>query len=215
MISEEQKYLKEGQSLIKTAFDFEDYILRRSFGLYYIGWAVAFFLYTIPGLDYPLFTRYNWILPLFYISSSLVIMLFTGYVFSRAARVSRFLKWFRPGRSLTAFILFFAYISIIVSLLAFFGFYSYFILLYIFLGIYVPWAIFNTMWKSGTRIHIETWVAVVTFVVACAISIAGIQAGLYYILTIAWIVVASMWFVCGVVGLYDSRYKSMMINDDE
>jgi len=37
MISETHDYLAEGRSLIEKVFDFEDYLIRRSLGLYYVG----------------------------------------------------------------------------------------------------------------------------------------------------------------------------------
>ncbi len=214
MISEDEKYLKESRSLIEKVFDFEDYIFRRSFGLYYLGWAVAFFLYTLPSLLYPVFSLNNWILPAFYILSSLIIMLLTGYIFNKAFKVSRIFKQQPTWKDWGIFILFFLVVMLVLTFLAVIGFVGYFALLYVILALFVPWAIISTVRKSMTKFHPETWVALISFVAGCGISIAGIESGIYLILTVVWILVAITWLACGIAGIYNAYFQSVMIIDD-
>ena len=215
MISENEKYLKESRSIMDKVFDFEAYMFRRAFGLYYIGWAVAFFLYTIPGFDYSIFASSIWILPVFYISSSLIIMLVTGYIFGKAFKVSKIFKQEHTWRAWSIFLLFYFLIIFIITILSITGFVSYFALLYVILALFVPSAIVNTKKKSMTKFYAETWVALISFIVACMASIAAIEYRIYSILTLTWILAAIFWFGCGIAGIYSAYFQSVVIIDDE
>lgn len=215
MIPENQEYLKEGRSLIERAFEFEDYILRRTFGLYFFGWALGFLIDTIPGIVYPLFSHYIWALILLYFSGSLSIMFFTGYLFRKAAKASVVFKSPYSKRNGVIYVLFFAFILIIILLVALLGFYNYVILLYSFLGLFVPWSMMNVIRKSISKVYPEMWVAMISFVVACIISIAGTETKLYYILTITWVLEAIVWFSCGIAGIHNAYYQNEMMIDDD
>jgi uncharacterized membrane protein HdeD (DUF308 family) len=215
MISENEKYLKESRSLIEKAFDFENYIFRRAFGLYYLGWAVAFFLYTLPSLDYLVFSSNKWILPAFSISSSVIIMLLTGFIINKAFKVSRVFKREPKWSDWRIFILFFFLIIFVLTIFSITGFVSYFALLYVFLALLVPSAIVSTVKKSMTKFNPETWVALISFIIACLASIAGIESGIYSILTVTWIIVAIAWAACGIAGIYNAYFQSVVIIDDE
>ena len=215
MISDDQKYLKESRSIIEKAFDFQDYIYRRTFGLYYLGWAVAFFLYTLPNLIYPVFYNNYWALPAFYVSSTLIIMLLTGYVFSKTFRTSKIFKR-RPRRIFWSIpILLLLVIMLVLTLIAEMGFVRYLALLYVFLAFYVPWLIVFVIRKSMTKFHPETWTALIVFIVACVISIAAIEMQTYLVLTVTWLFVSITWAACGIIGLYNAYFQSVMITDDE
>ena len=215
MISKNLEYLNESRSLIEKALEFEDYLLRRTLGLYYIGWGSAFFLFTFSGFFYQYISMYPWLLLLPYIAGSVIVMVFTANVFSKAARASNIMmraKWKRY-RTLTA--LSFLIILGILSGAALVGFYSYLVLLYAFLAVYVPWSIMNVLKKSMARMHLETWAAISSFVLACIVSALSIVARDYLILTIVWLAEAIAWFACGLTGIYNANYQSVIITDDE
>lgn len=215
MISKNLEYLNESRSLIEKALEFEDYLLRRTLGLYYIGWGSAFFLFTFSGFFYQYISMYPWLLLLPYIAGSVIVMVFTANVFSKAARASNIMmraKWKRY-RTLTA--LSFLIILGILSGAALVGFYSYLVLLYAFLAVYVPWSIMNVLKKSMARMHLETWAAISSFVLACIVSALSIVARDYLILTIVWLAEAIAWFACGLAGIYNANYQSVIITDDE
>ena len=215
MISDDQKYLKESRSIIEKAFDFQDYIYRRTFGLYYLGWAVAFFLYTLPSLIYPVFSGNDWILPVFYVSSTFIIMLLTGHIFGKAFRVSKIFTQRHRWKAWSIPILLLLVIMTILTLLAEMGFVRYLALLYVILAFYVPWLIVFVIRKSMTKFHPETWTALIVFIVACVISIAAIEMQTYLVLTVTWLFVSITWAACGIIGLYNAYFQSVMITDDE
>ena len=215
MISDDQKYLKESRSIIEKAFDFQDYIYRRTFGLYYLGWAVAFFLYTLPGLVYPVFFGNVWIIPVFYVSSTLIIMLVTGYIFSKAFRVSKIFTQRPRQKTWSIPILLFLVIMTILILLVGMGPLRYLVLLYVILAFSVPWMIVFTIRKSMIKFHPETWTALIVFIIACVISIAAVEMQTYLVLTVTWLFVSITWAACGIIGLYNAYFQSVMITDDE
>ncbi len=215
MIPENEKYLKESRTIIEKIFDFEAYIFRRAFGLYYLGWAVAFFLYTIPGFDYHIFSSNVWILPVFYILSSLIVMFATGYIIRKAFKISKVFKQEQTWRIWSIFLLFYFLIISIIIILSITGFVSYFALFYVILALFVPSAIINTKKKSMTKFYAETWVALISFIAACMASIAAIEYRIYSILTFTWILAAIFWFGCGIAGIYSAYFQSVVITDDE
>ncbi len=215
MISDDRKYLKESRSIIEKAFDFQDYIYRRTFGLYYLGWAVAFFLYTLPGLVYPVFFGNVWIIPVFYVSSTLIIMLVTGYIFSKAFRVSKIFTQRPRQKTWSIPILLFLVIMTILILLVGMGPLRYLVLLYVILAFSVPWMIVFTIRKSMIKFHPETWTALIVFIIACVISIAAVEMQTYLVLTVTWLFVSITWAACGIIGLYNAYFQSVMITDDE
>jgi hypothetical protein len=215
MISDDRKYLKESRSIIEKAFDFQDYIYRRTFGLYYLGWAVAFFLYTLPGLVYPFFFGNIWIIPVFYVSSTLIIMLVTGYIFSKAFRVSKIFTQRPRQKTWSIPILLFLVIMTILILLVGMGPLRYLVLLYVILAFSVPWMIVFTIRKSMIKFHPETWTALIVFIIACVISIAAVEMQTYLVLTVTWLFVSITWAACGIIGLYNAYFQSVMITDDE
>ena len=215
MISGDKKYLKESRSIIEKAFDFQDYIYRRTFGLYYLGWAVAFFLYTLPGLVYPVFFGNVWIIPVFYVSSTLIIMLVTGYIFSKAFRVSKIFTQRPRQKTWSIPILLFLVIMTILILLVGMGPLRYLVLLYVILAFSVPWMIVFTIRKSMIKFHPETWTALIVFIIACVISIAAVEMQTYLVLTVTWLFVSITWAACGIIGLYNAYFQSVMITDDE
>ncbi len=215
MISETHDYLAEGRSLIEKVFDFEDYLIRRSLGLYYVGWGSAFMLFALSGLFYEDLSSYPWSMPVMYVVASLIVMLFTRYVFIKAPKAPAVLQKVY-GKSYTVFdYVLFAIILGVASVAIFYRSYDYLIVFYIALSIYVPWVIFHLIKKSLTSIHAESWIAIVTFAAACVISVAGIEKDTYYVLSLSWILEAVVWLVCGILGIFNAFYQSVVIVDDE
>lgn len=214
MISETHKYIREGRSLIEKALDYEDFLLRRSLGLYYMAWGSAFVLFVIAGFIYSAYSSFSWSLPVIYVGVSLIAMFFTGYVFSRAAKASTLLKSvYRRSYHILDFSLF-AIILAMVSISIIYDTYNYFVVFYIILSVYVPWVIFHIIKRSLSKVHFESWIAILSFAAACMASVAGIEKGLYLVLTLAWIIEAGVWFICGIISIFSAYYQSVVIEDD-
>ncbi len=217
MISKEQMRINDSRTVFEKAFDFEDYMMRRTLGLYYIAWAIAFFLFVLPNFVYTVMDKFYWSYLLLYLGIYAIEILYTGYLFERAFKVYAIARAFRKKRgtgmvntALVIFILAFFCLAIV------FEFHSYFALLFAASAVYVPWAILRIAKKTLSRIYTEIWLAISSYVVASIASILSIVVlNNFSLLEIIWIPTGIVWAGCGIAGIYFADYQSLVIKDDE
>jgi hypothetical protein len=217
MISEHQELISDARTVLDRAFSFEDYIIRRTLGLYFIAWATAFILYVLPAFAYSAMERFEWSYPLLYIGVTAIIVYFSVHLFRKAATASKVTAAFgNNGKLRYINIPILVVIFALIGITAIFRIYSYpLLLLYSVLAIYVPWVLLNVTKSTLAKVHPEIWIAVFTYFTSSIVSILAIIVFHdYLILSIVWIITAVVWFSCGISGIYLADYKSVVISDE-
>lgn len=217
MISEEQKIVHDTRAVLDRAMDFEDYIMRRALGLFYIAWAVAFFLFSIFPVLQNYLDKFYWSFPILYLGIYIIVFFYTGYIFRKAFRASTVISSRLKNKKIRfmniAFLIFFV---VAITSLAIGGFYSNYVVLFAVSGVYVPGLILNVSKKTSRRIHKETWIAILSYIVAAAASIWSVLVLKdYSLLETIWILGAITWISCGIIGIYFADYQDLVIDNDE
>lgn len=209
----------------KRTLIFEEYVLRRAYGVYYAVWATGFLAYvSVPYFILRLPNELIWVAYLLgYGVTSLLLMTITSRVFFTAQRTLRLRRsldrrgvWGRFGkRSLTGFLLFFGLFFGIatasVYLLGGRGISIYFAALVVFGG-YLA----RQIKASFGRLSAEGLVAVISYGAASVASAVAAAYGVWGYVAAAWVVAAACWLFSSLYALYRApeEYASRLLQVD-
>src|SRR5579884_1743566 len=194
-MSEEIQTLR---AVAERALKFQQYMLRRAWGLYFVLWlAIPYsisILYPDAGF-YPYLIAYS--IP------GIIGILATSWIFSRARRTIE-LRHVTSGLqrrrnfSLIAWLIFFAILisSIAFSRSTFYFVYSAFLMI-------LDYFIYKSLKYSFPKIPVEGYVAIATFTSSVAVTaISFIFTQAYYILALGWFPSIAGWLFSSIYSLY-------------
>jgi hypothetical protein len=189
------------------ALKFQQYILRRAWGLYYAVWSLSFVLWLIlpysVSIFYPKAGFYAYLFA--YSLPALVGMVVTNWIFRRARRTIE-LRRLTFGRSkksaastnLIPWLIFFAIIlsAFIFPNVTFYYVYSGFLVI-------LDYFIYKTLRYSFERIPVEGYIAIATFTLSVAITaIALTFTKSYFIFILGWTPSIAGWLFSSIYSLY-------------
>ncbi|MEM0118170.1 MAG: hypothetical protein QXV32_06965 [Conexivisphaerales archaeon] len=199
------------QTLASRALRFQEYIMRRAWGLYYSAWAFTFTLYVaIPLLlenYYPLAPAVVYFV--LYVAASLFGPLATGWIFTKARRTFdlRFAAFGK--RRARAFTFKTAVIIWLLFSLILAGAYLYsesaFIAAYIGLLLFIDLFIYRALRISFSFFPLEGYVAVGTFtfsIIMTAYVLSSNSQG--YLILLAWLPSIAGWLFASIYALYNA-----------
>jgi hypothetical protein len=205
----------------RRAIKFQNYVLRRAWGIYYAVWSLAIFLYGfVPFVAHALAPTYGYS-ALFYIVIYAVIGGLAGWVtmvnFSKAWRTIRLRRALDyPKRSSAAprislfFAIFFGYFASFYLAQYFFGLggeaLTYALLFSVSIYVYV-W-----LKRSFEKAPVEGLLACVSYGSASIVSVYAVIARLDLLITISWSLTILVWVFASIYALY--RAPEEMVNDD-
>src|SRR5579884_3315130 len=188
-MSEEIQTLR---AVAERALKFQQYMLRRAWGLYYAVWSLAFVLWlAIPysiSILYPDAGFYPYLIA--YSIPGLIGFFATSWIFSKQRR--------RRNFSLIAWLIFFAILisSIAFSRSTFYFVYSAFLMI-------LDYFIYKSLKYSFPKIPVEGYVAIATFTSSVAVTaISFIFTQAYYILALGWFPSIAGWLFSSIYSLY-------------
>lgn len=195
----------------QRALRFEEYLLRRAWGVYYAVWAFTFLMFfSIPSVvyvispslassPYPYFLGYG-------LAGGLGS--WATYVnFQRVYRTTRLRRALSGTKRVSRRLRFLALVLIWVSpFLLFFVPYQilgfrglsmgYLVLIYVAAWIYI------SLRRSFTSFPLEGVFAIASFTSACILSVYSVLEAQYFVLQTTWLVTTIVWTFCALYALY-------------
>ncbi len=207
MTSEGELSRDELEWVSRRTLDFEEYVLRRAWGVFYATWAAAYLAYVgLPYLLSGLPNAFAWLAyALGYGVVSLSVGMLTGRIFFTAGRTLRLRRSLEPEswrrgfglRFIAVFVIFFASAGLSVYFFGARGISLYFVVLLVY-DVYL----FHLLKSSFGKLSIDGLVATISYGAGALASSAAAALGLWDYVTTAWVVTAACWLFSSVYALY-------------